>query len=211
MSIQMMAMHEMSPSESVAFMGMWAAMMSAMMLPVVMPTVLAHHMVCTREGRGMTPSAVFVSGYLVVWFVIGLLPLLVFLALPRLLMQLGATPLVIAGGLLLVAGGVYQLTDLKKACLRHCRHPLEFLMTHDFKAGFVQTFRTGLVHGVYCIGCCWALMLVVLAVGMSNVLWMVLLTAVFLAERWWTGGDRLGRIVAPALMAGGLLLIVGIV
>lgn len=209
MSIEMMSMRSMSVAEATAFLGMWVAMMAAMMLPVVTPTVLAHHMVHSKQGDGITPSAIFAGGYVTVWFGIGLLPLAVFLALPNLVMHLGMTPLIVAGGLLLIAGGIYQMTGWKDTCLRHCRHPLQFLMTHDFSGGLASTYRAGLVHGVYCLGCCWALMLVVIAIGMTNLIWMALAATIFVAERWWSWGDRLNRVVTPLLIGAGVWLIVG--
>lgn len=211
MSLEMMSMHPMSSAHAVAFLGMWVAMMAAMMLPVVTPTVMAHHMVRSRHSNGTVHSIVFASGYLSVWFVIGLLPLAVFVALPSLVTSVGVVPLVFAGGALLVAGGIYQLTAWKEACLRHCRHPLDFLMTHDFSGNLPSTYRAGLIHGVFCLGCCWALMLVVIAVGMTNLIWMAAITVVFVAERWSRLGRRLHHGVAPVLIGAGAWLIVGVI
>ncbi len=203
MSLEMMSMHAMSSGHAFAFLAMWAAMMAAMMLPVVTPTVMAHHMVRTKQGDGSLSTIVFASGYLTLWWATGLAPLALFLALPSLVARLGIPPLLMAGGALLVAGGLYQLTSWKEACLRHCRNPLDFLMTHDFGGGLTSTYRAGVVHGLYCLGCCWALMLVVIAVGMTNLIWMAATGAMFVAERWSRWGDRLDRFLAPALLATG--------
>lgn len=203
MSLEMMSMHAMSFGQAVAFMVMWAAMMAAMMLPVVTPTVMAHHMVRIKQGDGSLSTIVFASGYLTVWWATGLLPLTLLLALPSLVTLFGIPPLLVAGGALFVAGGLYQLTTWKEACLRHCRHPLEFLMTHDFGGGFTSTYRAGVLHGLYCLGCCWALMLAVLAVGMTNLVWMAVIGALFVAERWSRWGDTLHRVLAPVLLGTG--------
>lgn len=203
MSLEMMSMHAMSFGDAIAFLVMWVAMMGAMMLPVVTPTVMAHHTVRTKQGDGSLSTVMFASGYLTVWWAIGLFPLALFLALPSLVARVGIPPLLVGGGALLVAGGLYQLTPWKEACLRHCRHPLDFLMTHDFSGGLTSTYRAGVVHGLYCLGCCWALMLVVLGVGMTNLIWMAVIGTIFAAERWSRWGDRLDRILAPALLATG--------
>lgn len=209
MSVGMMAMHSMSFGEAVAFLGMWVAMMVAMMVPVVTPTVMAHRMVRVKQGDGNLSTVVFAGGYLTVWFGIGLLPLVAFLALPRLVDSLGVTPLLFAAGALFVAGGLYQLTAWKEACLRHCRHPLDFLMTHDFSRGLARTFRAGLVHGAFCLGCCWGLMLVVIAVGMTNLMWMAVVAVLFVAERWAPWGDRLHLAVTPVLVGMGVWVLLG--
>lgn len=204
MSLGMIAMHGVPRQMIFPFLLMWVAMMTAMMVPVVGPTVLAHHMVMAKGDRPIASSLVFVAGYLGSWSLLGLVPLALFSSLPYLTMELGRSPLLIGGGVLLVAAGVYQFTPLKEACLRHCRHPLHFLMSHDFARGATHTFRAGMVHGGFCVGCCWGFMLILVALGMTNLILMPVLTALFVLERWWKGGPAIGRIVAPAVAAGGL-------
>ena len=137
------------------FMVMWLTMMVAMMLPTIAPMVLAHRMVVIQLGEGRLPTAAFVVGYLAVWTVIGLVPLAAFLAFRNLPMEMaGSSWLPLAGGGVLVAAGVYQFTPLKGICLKACRTPLGFILTHDFRSGAPGAFRAGVHHGAYCLGCC---------------------------------------------------------
>lgn len=207
MSLGMIAMHGIAREMIVPFMLMWVAMMTAMMVPVVGPTVLTHHMVISNGGQRAFRSLVFVAGYLVAWSVVGLVPLALFLSLPHLTMQFGSSALLIGGGILFLTAGVYQFTALKEACLKHCRHPLQFLMSHDFARGAAHTFQAGALHAGFCVGCCWGFMLIVIALGMTNLLLMPLLTALFVLERWWKRGPVIGRIVAPALVVAGFWII----
>jgi predicted metal-binding membrane protein len=189
-----------NPMTAPVFMLMWLTMMVAMMFPTIAPMVLAHRLVVVHRGEGALPTVVFIAGYLVVWTASGLVPLAVFLAfrdlpddqplaawLPRL------------SGLVLVGAGLYQFTPWKRACLRACRTPLGFIMTHDFGSGTPGAFKAGLSHGAYCLGCCWALMSVLVIVGLMNLVWMAALALVFLAEKNWPRGATLNRLVGTAI------------
>jgi predicted metal-binding membrane protein len=189
-----------NPMTAPVFMLMWLTMMVAMMFPTIAPMVLAHRLVVVHRGEGALPTVVFIAGYLVVWTASGLVPLAVFLAfrdlpddqplaawLPRL------------SGLVLVGAGLYQFTPWKRACLRACRTPLGFIMTHDFGSGTPGAFKAGLSHGAYCLGCCWALMSVLVVVGLMNLVWMAALALVFLAEKNWPRGATLNRLVGTAI------------
>ena len=191
------------------FMAMWLAMMVAMMFPTIAPMVLAHRMVVTQRGEGARPTMVFVLGYLTVWTAIGLVPLAAFLAFRNLPMEAAASAwLPIAAGGVLVAAGVYQFTPLKGVCLKACRSPLSFLLTHDFGGGAGGSLRAGIIHGAYCLGCCWALMSVLVVVGLMNLVWMAGLALVFLAEKTWRRGPLLSKVAGSLVALLGAAVIV---
>jgi predicted metal-binding membrane protein len=180
------------------FMAMWLAMMAAMMLPTVAPMVLAHHMVVGARGEGWLPTAVFVAGYLAVWTAIGLVPLLAFLGF-RSLMDPAPGWVAPVAGIVLVVTGIYQFTPWKGACLRACRTPLTFIMTHDFGSGSRGAVRAGASHGAWCLGCCWALMSVLVVVGLMNLVWMAGLALIFLLEKNWRHGVAVSRIAGTGV------------
>ena len=107
-------------------------------------------------------------------------------------------------GALLIAAGVYQLTPLKRACLTHCQTPLGFLMSH-WRDGAAGAFQMGFRHGIYCLGCCWALMVVLFAVGVMNLAWVAVLTVFILMEKVGGAGARVSRIGGILLIALGIL------
>jgi predicted metal-binding membrane protein len=113
-----------------------------------------------------------------------------------------------ACGVVLVVAGAYQFTPWKQACLRACRTPLTFLSTHDFGRGLPGTLRAGVSHGAYCLGCCWALMAVLFAVGLMNLVWMAGIAVVFLAEKNWRYGAALTKVVGVATAVLGLVILV---
>jgi predicted metal-binding membrane protein len=191
------------------FLGMWVAMMVAMMFPTVAPIVLAHRMVVQRRGEGNVPTAAFVLGYILVWILIGAIPLVGFLGFRNLAADAGDSRWLptLAGGILIVAGA-YQFTRWKATCLKACRSPMTFLMTHDFGGGSRSAFKAGVTHGAYCLGCCWALMAVLVVVGLMNLVWMAGIALVFLAEKNWKHAVGLTKVVGSALIALGIAVIV---
>ena len=188
------------------FLLMWLTMMVAMMFPTIAPIVLLHRMVMRKRGVGDLPTATFVAGYLLVWTAVGVVPLLALVGFGH-LRDGGSWVDRLAGGVLLVAGA-YQFTHWKAACQKACRSPLTFLSTHDFGSGLSGTLRAGASHGLYCLGCCWALMAVLLVVGIMNLAWMAAIAAVFLAEKNWVRGDLLTRVVGTALVVYGIVVVV---
>lgn len=190
------------------FLAMWGGMMVAMMVPTVVPMVLAHRAVVQRRGEGAGPTLAFVGGYLAVWSVIGLVPLAALLGFGDLAADAGDSRWLptLAGGIL-VGAGVYQFTGWKAVCLRACRGPMAFLFQHDFGGGSRSAFRSGVSHGAYCLGCCWALMAVLVVVGLMNLVWMAALSLVFLAEKNWRHGIGLTRLVGATLMVLGLAVV----
>ena len=195
----------MSMSMSVPlFMATWLTMMTAMMFPAVAPMVLAHRMVTRHRGETVLSSGTFVAGYLAVWTVAGLVPLAVFLVFRAYAVgSLGESVVAIGAGAAVAVAGAYQFTRWKSTCLRACRTPLGFIMTHDFRRGGRGAVLAGLSHGAYCLGCCWALMTVLLVVGLMNLIWMAALAVVFLAEKNWSHGVALTRVVGVTLLALG--------
>jgi predicted metal-binding membrane protein len=184
------------------FMSMWITMMVAMMFPTIAPIVLLHRMVLRKRGEGLLPTVVFAGGYLVVWTAVGLLPLTVLIGFRHL--SDDSMWVDRAGGVVLVVAGGYQFTRWKDTCVRACRSPLTFLATHNFGTGARGAFRAGASHGLYCLGCCWALMAVLLVVGLMNLAWMAGIAAIFLAEKNWRHGIGLSKLVGVTVLAFGV-------
>lgn len=186
---------------------MWAVMMVGMMLPTASPMILMFARVNRnqrRENEAVVPTGIFVAGYIAIWLSFGVAATLLqwgFQSVALLSPAVGKTN-VVAGGLVLVAAGIYQWTPLKDACLRLCQTPLGFLMTR-WRDGAGGAFRMGLAHGAYCVGCCWALMLLMFVGGAMNLLWMAVLTVLMLAEKITPPGSWLPRIVGTALVGWG--------
>ena len=185
---------------------MWVVMMIGMMTPSAAPMLLLFSgTVAARQERGVPVSVLaFASGYLAVWTGFSVVATLAQWALHETAMLSAAmrTSNALVGGSILIAAGLYQLTPLKTACLTHCRSPLGFLMT-GWRAGRAGAVRMGAHHGVYCLGCCWALMAVLFVVGVMSLLWVAILAAVVLLEK---AGPR-GLIVARA--GGAVMVIAG--
>lgn len=202
-----MGMGGMAMMSAGLFLVTWLVMMVAMMFPSVAPMVLAYAGITRTRGEGVVPVAAFVFGYIVVWTAAGLVPLSVLQAFNQMWLP---TPswLPRVGGAVIVLAGVYQFTPLKNACLRSCRSPLGFILTHDFGAGPTGAVRAGASHGLYCLGCCWALMAVLAVVGIMNIAWMAVIAAIFFLEKNVRGGELLARGVGAACIAGGLAVVI---
>jgi predicted metal-binding membrane protein len=186
------------------FLVTWVVMMVAMMFPSIAPMVLAHAGIVRSRGEGAAPTIAFVLGFLVIWSVAGLVPLAVIQAL-------GSSPassitmwLPQLGGAVIVVAGVYQFTPLKNACLSTCRSPLGFILTHDFGGGSSAAVRAGVSHGLYCLGCCWAIMAVLAVVGLMNLVWMAAFAVLFFLEKNWRHGVMLSRISGAACVLLGV-------
>jgi predicted metal-binding membrane protein len=190
------------------FLTMWVTMMTAMMLPTVAPMVLAHLAVARRRGSGVLSTCVFVAGYLLVWSAIGAVALVAYWSFARL--DEGAAQsrwLPALAGAILIVAGAYQFTSWKQACLDTCQSPFAFLATHDFSGGLRSALRAGVVHGAFCLGCCWALMLVLGVVGLMTLLWMAGLFVLFFVEKHWRHGIVLAKLAGGALIALGTVVI----
>lgn len=193
------------------FVGLWTVMMAAMMLPSTLPTVLLYKTVSlSRRQFGLRPAPVimFVAGYLSIWALTGIGAA----ALDRVgLFAMTPWSTVAVGGALIVAGA-FQLTRWKARCLGHCRSPLHFFMDH-WRDGRLGAMVMGAHHGLYCVGCCWGLMLALLALGMMSPAWMSLVTILIALEKIAPHGERvafssgvLGLLAGAAIAVGWLVL-----
>lgn len=190
------------------FLGVWVTMMAAMMLPSAAPMVLTYATIArdrARRGREHVPTWIFVCGYFAVWGAFGLVAFAIAAAVraldPAFLGWDEQGPLVV--GAAIVAAGVYELTPLKRLCLEHCRGPLHFVLG-GWRDGYAGALRMGAAHGLYCVGCCWGLMLVLFAVGVMSIFWMAVVAAVIFAEKVLPAGGRLKGAIALGLVALGL-------
>ena len=192
-----------------SYVGIWVTMMAAMMLPSVAPMVLIFTRVSgERAKRGQAAFVspwVFMAGYFAAWTCYGLGAYGLYRGIHALdlgfLSWHSQGPLV-AGGAIVLAG-VYQLTPLKRICLRHCRSPLHFVL-HGWREGRLGALRMGLEHGAYCVGCCWGLMLILFALGVMSLLWMAVVAALIFAEKVLPIGERLSAVFAVAFIALGI-------
>jgi predicted metal-binding membrane protein len=184
-----------------AFLGLWTLMMAAMMLPGLAPVGAIY----AGEGPGAAARAAgLVAGYLIAWAAFGLLALLASIAADRLAGRSDSAA-TWAGGALLVAAGVYQLTPLKDRCLATCRSPLHLLMRAGSYRGRLRHIRAGLNHGAYCVGCCWSLMLALLVLGVMDLRWMAVFAVGIVLEKRWRFGRRVALAMGVALVVLGLL------
>lgn len=184
----------------------WVLMMSAMMLPSIAPMVLAFGFVQRRQhDRGMVDrvvsSLVFVAGYLLTWTAFGLLAYGLYmgvraLSIPALSWHRGGP--YVAGGMLLAAA-IYQLTPTKDGCLRRCRSPLDFVLTH-WRDGPVGALRMGVLHGAWCVGCCWGLMVALFALGVMSVTWMIAIAGLVAIEKLMPRRELANHLVAITLV-----------
>lgn len=181
---------------------MWWLMMGAMMLPSATPAVLLYAQI--RRGRSTNAAALpapwtFLAGYAATWLAFSVAAALVQLLVAGPDMQIQRPAWVAA---VLVAAGAYQLSPVKGACLRHCRSPAQFFTRH-WRPGPWGAFRLGLLHGGYCVGCCWLLMALLFVGGVMNLAIVALLTAVVAAERLLRQGRLVARISGVGLIAAG--------
>ena len=183
---------------------MWAVMMVAMMVPSAAPAILLYGAVHRRSSTGTPPTLAFLTGYLACWALFALLAAALQLAIAAPMSM--AVESRMAAAALLIAAGLYQLSPLKDACLGRCRSPAQFLARH-YRPGIAGAFRLGLVHGAYCVGCCWLLMALLFVGGVMNLLWIAGLTVLVAAEKLLPKGNWIARIAGAAMIAWGLALL----
>jgi len=211
MAMAMPALYAWSWVEVGALVVMWGVMMIGMMTPVASPMILMFSTIHRRriaEGGPAVPTAIFVLGYLVVWTIYSVVAALAQAGLHAAALLspgMASTSPLLAGGLL-VAAGVFQWTPLKRACLAACRSPLSFLMT-AWREGRGGAFVMGLRHGLYCLGCCWALMALLFVAGVMNLLWVASIAMAILVEKVVPRGDLVGRLAGVVLVAAGAVLV----
>jgi len=201
---------------------MWFGMMAAMMLPVSVPWVRVLVSLSDGDGRvrsGAPPAlvprrwlwahvrsgALFLAGYLSVWLLFSVAAAAVQLGVAGVVPLGRDTPV---AGFFLVGAGLYQLSPVKAACLRHCRNPLTWFLTR-WRDGPRGALGMGWGHGLYCLGCCWALMALALVLGVMNLLWMAVLAAVVCIENLAPCGPVAGRVAGVGLVVWGVVVWMG--
>ena len=176
-----------TPAYALVVFLMWWIMMIAMMLPSAAPMILLFARVNRRsreQGNPYVPTGLFASGYLIVWGAFSLAATLLHWLLDQaglMSMNMSSDSIWLGAGLL-ISAGIYQLTPLKYACLRHCRGPLEFVM-HHWRPGYTGALNMGIRHGAYCVGCCWVVMGLLFYGGVMNFYWIIGLSILVLTEK----------------------------
>jgi predicted metal-binding membrane protein len=205
-----------TPAQFIFMANMWSVMMVGMMTPSAASMILLYAHVgrhASAQAKTLPAAFWFAAGYLFAWVGFSLIATGLQWALTQLdlLTSMMATANARLGGALLIAAGLYQLTPVKNVCLRNCQAPLLFIQRHGgFRREPLGASRMGLVHGLYCIGCCWALMVLLFVGGVMNLLWIAGLALLVLAEKVLTTGRVLSWTSGVALIAwGGWLVISG--
>jgi len=206
--LTMPASPDWSAGNALAVWTMWAVMMAAMMLPSALPMILTFVDISARSGEPLRGRS-FVAAYLATWFAFSVAAT----GAQWLLQRAGwvnpmivSTSALLTGALLLVAG-VYQFSPLKRVCLSHCRTPMGFLIG-EWRGGAGGAFRMGLRHGLFCIGCCWALMALLFVGGVMNLAWIAALTVAVALEKMLPRGERIGTALGVILVVAGLAKLV---
>jgi predicted metal-binding membrane protein len=197
-----------TPGYAAVIFFMWWLMMVAMMVPSASPVILLYG--ALHRERGAWGPLEFLAGYLTAWAGFSLAAtvtqgLLSASGLVSAMYMNLATPYL--GAAVLIGAGLYQLTPMKAACLDNCRGPVEAL-THHRRTGRAAAFRMGLVHGGYCLGCCWALMLLLFVGGVMNIWWIVGIALYIGLEKLAPGGKRLAKFMAGVLLVAGFAMLI---
>ena len=195
----------------IAMLLMWVIMMVGMMVPTAIPMALVYAAVArkaAKQGVTLVPTSTFVSGYIVMWGLFSLGATLAQWGLDEaaLLSPMMVTTSPALGAALLVVAGLYQLTPMKDACLRHCRAPAHFI-SQRWKPGAWGAFRMGVEHGAYCIGCCWILMGLLFFGGVMSLVWIAGITLFVLLEKVLPLGKLGGRIAGGGMTLCGLIML----
>lgn len=202
---------DMGEPASVAAMGLflatWVVMMAAMMLPAIAPVVVTFDRWVAGSGRPRSATWLFVAGYLLVWGAAGMV---VYAAVTQLspLLPTGQAA-VRAGAVAVMLAGAYQFTPFKDRCLRQCRSPLGFVAEHatQLRRGGLAGTQVGAVHGLFCLGCCWALMLVLVLLGMMSLTWMAAIAGVIFLEKVLPRAWPVSTLVGITLVIAGVALL----
>ena len=192
------------------FISIWIVMMVAMMFPTAAPMILMFSKIYTSKRQQelpFVPTWVFVSAYLLVWSLCGVVAYPLAVGIEQLagqsmwLMENAAR----LGGVVLLLAGLYQLSPLKNICLSKCRTPLQFILSswHD---GYGGAFRMGLEHGAFCLGCCWLLFVILFPLGIMNIAVMALVTALIFAEKALPIGRQISQLAGAGLIVYGALI-----
>ena len=193
------------------FIALWIVMMVAIMFPTAAPMILMFNRIHNQKkakGQSFVPTWIFVSAYLLVWCGTGIVAYGLALVADEVadqsiwLMDNAAR----IGGVVLIVAGMYQLSPLKSVCLNKCRSPISFVM-HSWRDGYWGSFRMGLGHGVYCLGCCWLLFLILFPLGMMNIAVLAAITALIFAEKSTAWGRQIARAAAGVLIVYGAVVV----
>jgi len=196
--------------EGSAFLLAWGVMMAAMMLPSATPMIALYGTVrwtFSQKGQKAIPTALFALVYLIAWLVFGVPVYAACITVDTTadIYPAIADLLPYAVAVILLGAGAYQFSSLKQVCLRVCQSPLAFLSGH-WRNGYVGTIRMALEHAVYCVGCCWALMIVLVAAGAMALHWVLLIAALVFAEKILAHSEWTARIIGVALILLGVLV-----
>jgi predicted metal-binding membrane protein len=190
---------------------MWIVMMIGMMLPAAAPTILLYARVGrAAQHRPFAATGWFVAGYLIAWTLFSLAAALGQAGLSAFALL---TPMLrsandVLGGSVLAAAGLYQFSPFKALCLEKCQSPLFFIQQHGgFRPGLRHCLLLGFRHGLYCVGCCWVLMLLLFVGGVMNIAWIAALSVLVLLEKLLRNGRLVARLAGAAALAGGLFLL----
>lgn len=210
-----MHMPQMEPLSGAALMAFtleWGVMMTAMMLPSAAPMILLYGMARRRPGNAgerVIPAEVFAVTYVVLWMLTGVPVYLAWIGIGEMSARsatvAAALPYAVAGTLF--AAGVYQLSPAKHACLRQCEAPVDFLVRR-FRTGYVASLRLAAAHSGYCIGCCWALMVLLVVAGAMSLPWVLAIALLVFAEKVLPGGERTARITGAILIVAAAAVVV---
>jgi len=212
MTMNMEPVEQWSLSDLFMLFIMWAVMMAGMMLPSATPMILLVDKLNKKRqinNRAFVHTFYFVLGYLLAWTFYSILITFVQWQLHKLSLL---SPMMISknasfSGVLLLIAGIYQWTPLKQRCLQWCRSPLSILTT-QWQEGISGAIRLGIVHGQYCLGCCWFLMALLFVTGVMSLQWILVLTIIVMVEKLFPKGEWLGKALGVLLIiyGGGLLL-----
>lgn len=184
----------------------WTLMTVAMMLPTSLPVLTAFHTIAGRRSDRVLLVVIVIAGYLFVWTLFGIV---VYFGYVTLQWLAGSSPWLmerswVVAPILLIGAGLFQFTPLKYRCLDKCRSPLSFVIGHwQGRHDRWQALRLGVDHGAFCVGCCWALMLLMFVVGVGSIIWMMILAVVMGIEKNATWGRRLSVPLGVALLVSG--------
>ena len=193
------------------FLAIWVVMMVAMMFPTAAPMIVTFHKVQAakrQRGEAFVATWIFVAAYLLVWGLAGIIAYTGAIVAEAIAARTALSPATAArvGGIVLVAAGLYQFTPLKDLCLSKCRTPTTFIMT-SWRDGAAGALRMGLLHGAYCLGCCWLLFAILFPLGIMNIAAMAVITLVVFAEKTLPWGRAAARVAAVALVAYGAAVV----
>jgi len=192
------------------FVAMWTAMMAAMMFPSVVPVAIlwTRSIVYRLSGlAALSRITLFVSGYLLAWAFAGVVAFFGLALFERVLLLAGSNAGWL-GAAIFVTAGVYQFTSFKDVCLRHCRSPMSLITYYTSFRGLAIDLRVGVHHGIYCVGCCWGLMLILVALGVMNIPAMAALTIVIFAEKLLRHGLLIARLTGISFFGAAVVAVI---